>query len=164
MPSRCTYVHVDSVTHVAAIAANAYFLFLATSATPPITATATATPATGRASPVFGEEVDLAPPLLVLVFVATGAAVVVVPAVGVAVGAAVVVSGSGSPTIVIVPVLPEAVPTSPVTPFLTGISLPSESLPEIDTVNLSPTLAVDGTLTTISANLPASRVFSGTGA
>ena len=29
MPSRCTYVHVDSVTHVAAIAANAYFLFLA---------------------------------------------------------------------------------------------------------------------------------------
>ena len=152
MPSRCTYVHVDSVTHVAAIAANAYFLFLATSATPPITATATATPATGRASPVFGEEVDLAG----LVGVATLAAVVVA-ATGVAVGAAVVVSGSGSPTIVIVPVLPEAVPTSPVTPFLTGISLPSESLPEIDTVNLSPTLAVDGTLTTISANLPAER-------
>lgn len=161
MPSRCTYVHVDSVTHVAAIAANAYFLFLATSATPPITATATATPATGRASPVLGEEVEAG---LLEVRVATGAAVVVVPATGVAVGAAVVVAGSGSPTIVMVPVLPEATPVSPVTPFLTGISLPSESLPEIDTVNLSPTLAVDGTLTTISANLPAARVFSGTGA
>ena len=91
MPSRCTYVHVDSVTHVAAIAANAYFLFLATSATPPITATATATPATGRASPVFGEEVDLA---AFLVAVATLAAVVVA-ATGVAVGAAVVASVVG---------------------------------------------------------------------
>ena len=116
MPSRCTYVHVDSVTHVAAIAANAYFLFLATSATPPITATATATPATGRASPVFGEEVDLAG----LVGVATLAAVVVA-ATGVAVGAAVVASvvGSvGSSTMVIVPAPPPGTPLSPVSPFL----------------------------------------------
>ena len=74
---------------------SSYFLFLETRATPPITATATATPAIGSASPVFGEEVEAAAAFLVVV-VAGVAALAVVVAFGAAVVAAAVVTTGAS--------------------------------------------------------------------
>ena len=65
---------------------NSYFLFLETRATPPITATATATPAIGSASPVFGEEVEAAAAFLVVV--AAGVADEVLVQVSYAIGVA----------------------------------------------------------------------------